>query len=191
MRAVRVFGRGVVLAVLLCFPLSAWAADFTADMIHDFEGQSARNGTISVKDRLMRMEMVGEEGRIVTIHRPDRNLIWMVMPEERMYMETGYSPDPALEGWTREKEQKAKFLGTETVSGLTCKKYEIVEEGRKVTYWMADDIGFPVKVKTGEGTMRLENIRKGNVPSSLFEPPAGFQKMIMPQIPGGMMMPLK
>jgi hypothetical protein len=188
MRGLRMLGRGVVLAVLLAVPVLSWSAEFTADMVHDFTGQALK-GTVAFKDQKMRMEMNGEEGPIVTIHRPDKNLIWMVMPGERMYMEMTYAPDPALEGWTGEKEQKAKLLGTEVVSGLNCKKYELVEDGQKVTYWIAEEIAFPVKVKTSEGAMRLENIRKGNVPAALFEPPAGFQKMTMPAMPGGMMMP--
>ena len=187
MRVVRTVCRAVVL--LMALPALAWATDFTADLVHDFAGARMK-GTVAFQDQMMRMEMNGHQGNVVTIHRPDKNLMWMVMPEERMYMEMTYTPDPTLEGWTAAKEQKAKYLGTEEVAGLKCKKYELVEDGEKVTYWVADDIAFPVKVVTREGTMRLENIRKGSVPGNLFEPPAGFQKMTMPAMPGGMMMPM-
>jgi hypothetical protein len=186
----KTFGRAVILAAMLLVPVGGWAADFTADMISDFAGQGGMKGTVAFKEPKMRMEMSGMEGTVVTIHRPDKNLIWMVMPEAEMYMEMTYVPDPALEGWTGEKEEKAKYLGTEKVSGLNCKKYELVEDGQKVTYWVADEIAFPVMVKTSEGTMRLENIRKGTVPANLFEPPAGFQKMSMPAMPGGMNIPM-
>jgi hypothetical protein len=53
--------------------------------------------------------------------------------------------------------------------------------------WMATDINFPVKTAAVDGSWSMEykDIKLGSQPDSLFELPAGYQKMSIPSMPPG------
>jgi len=170
--------------VLLASSISS-AADFTADMVISARGEKDTQGKVYMQGVKMRMEMgaPNEDDKVITITRPDKKLVWVMMPEEKMYMEQPYQEDPKMKEWTPAQEAKSKFIGKETVSGLECKKYQL--EGEQTFYWISDKISFPVKTQAPEGTMVLKNIQPGKISGGLFEIPGGFEKFSMPGM-GGM-----
>jgi len=143
-------------------------------------------GKIYMKGRLMRMEYP----QAVTITRADKGVVWILMTEQNMYMEQAYQPHPGMENWTPEMEKKAKKVGTESVSGLTCTKYEMQGYEGTVHYWVSKKIDFPVKMEDVNSSMHLENIKIGKVSGDLFEIPSGYQKFSMTSggtgMPGGL-----
>lgn len=160
------------------------AADFSADMTISSRGEKDTQGKVYMQGNKMRMEM-GESAdeKAVTITRPDKKVMWILMPEEKMYMEQAYQEDPKMKEWTPQQEAQSKLIGNEKVSGLDCKKYQV--QGREVFYWISEKISFPVKTQDPEGTMLLKNIQVGKVSGDLFEVPPGFEKVSMPAM-GGM-----
>ena len=141
-------------------------------------------GKIFVKGEKVRQETSEEGEAQIMIIRPDKKVTWMITPDEKTYMEMPYqSEDKTFEEWTAEKEKKAKFLGEETASGLPCKKFETVEDGEKTFFWIPKQFAFPIKVEDAEVTMEYINIKEGPLPDSLFELPAGYEKMSMPIVP--------
>lgn len=175
-----------VLALFALIPAQvALAVEFSAEMVVQPKGDEPMTGKIYVKGDKVRQETTEEGETQIMIIRPDKKLTWMITPEEKAYMEMPYqSEDKTFEEWTAEKEQKAKFLGEETVSGLACRKYESMEDGEKTYFWIAKQFPFPIKVEDAEVTMEYRNIKSGAVADSLFELPAGYEKMSMPIIPG-------
>ena len=174
------------LAVLFAaFPLpSARAVEFSADLVIQPKGDEAMSGKIFVKGEKVRQETAEEGETQIMIIRPDKKVTWMITPEEKTYMEMPYqSEDKTFEEWTAEKEKKAKFLGEETASGLPCKKFETVEDGEKTLFWIPKQFAFPIKVEDSEVVMEYKNIKEGSVPDSLFELPAGYEKISMPVTP--------
>lgn len=176
----------MALGVIVFFVLlagTAAASGFSADFIskssnpQDMPGK----GKMFMKEGLMRMEMA----QAVTIIRPDKSVMWILMDREKMYMEqpmqvTGQG---RMKEWTPNMEKIAVKVGKETVSGYKCTKYELKEEGHTFYYWISKKIAFPVKVQDENGYMLLKNIETGNVSDRLFELPTGYQKFAMP---GGM-----
>mgnify|MGYP001594689202 CR=1 FL=1 len=83
-------------------------------------------------------------------------------------------------------------MGSETIDGHPSTKYEVtakVDDKTMTTYqWLATDINFPVKTAAVDGswTVEYKDIMLGSQPDSLFELPAGYQKMSMPTMPPGM-----
>ncbi|MHC1724884.1 MAG: DUF4412 domain-containing protein [Syntrophobacteraceae bacterium] len=175
-----------VFTLFALLPLQvAMAVEFSAEMVVQPKGDEPMTGKIYVKGDKVRQETTEEGETQIMIIRPDKKLTWMITPEEKAYMEMPYqSEDKTFEEWTAEKEKKAKFLGEETVSGLACRKYESLEDGEKTYFWIAKQFPFPIKVEDAEVTMEYKNIKSGSVPDSLFELPAGYEKMAMPIIPG-------
>ena len=115
------------------------------------------------------------------------------MTGEKMYMEMpiDLSQKPKVEE-KFEGEIERKQVGTETIDGHPTKKYlityKVSNKQDQVYQWMATDINFPVKTAAVDGSWMQEfkNIKMGSQPDSLFEVPAGYQKIQMPQMPGGM-----
>jgi hypothetical protein len=169
----------------------AFSEEFSADFVMQGKGMSQYvTGKIFVKGDKMRQEMVVEGMKQIMIFRPDKAVIWTLMPEGKMYMEMPYQTgDKRFEKWSSEKESKAKYLGKETVSGLACKKYELVEGGEKVQVWISEKLPFPAKMEHGTGIVQYKNIKWDPVQSDLFEIPSQYQKMSMPMMPEGMGFP--
>jgi hypothetical protein len=160
------------------------AADFSADFVATSPGEKEGRGKIYMQGNKMRMEPETADGKAVTISRPDKKVVWILMEEEKMYMEQAYREDPRTQGWTPAREAQSKFVGNETVSGLPCKKYKAA--GREQVYWISEQIAFPVKMQDPDGTMLLKNIKIGKLPGSLFEIPSGYEKLAMPGMGPGM-----
>jgi hypothetical protein len=189
-KAVWSFGFGTLLIVglmlgglgTLCF-----AADFSADFVVKSKGEDEIVGKIFVKGQKIRQEIAEGDEKQVLIIRPDKGVTWMLTSEDKSYMEIPYeSQGQAFDVWTAESEKLGKLLGEETVAGYPCKKFELVEEGEKATYWVSKKLSFPIKVQDSESVMEYKNIKEGVADDALFEVPKGFQKLdnpAMPQIP--------
>jgi hypothetical protein len=178
-------GRYVVLFTLVClFVLSnsALASGFSADLI-TVSGNEKMEGKVLVGKEKMRFEA----DEMITITRMDKQVVWMLMPGEKMYMEQRLSKGnvvPSKEPAQGELERI--HLGTEMVSGKSADKYRITvnTNGQKESFfqWIAKDSGFPVKMAAIDGSWWQEyrNLVIGEPPSGVFEIPAGYQKIDMP-----------
>ncbi len=172
------------LAVPTFFGTADAAVEFSADMVIVPKGDEPMKGKIFVKGDKVRQETTEEDETQIMIIRPDKKVTWMITPEEKTYMEMPYqSSDKTFEEWTAEKEKNAKFLGEETVSGMPCKKFEVVEEGEKTVFWLSTQFAFPIKVEDSEVTMEYKNIKLGSLDDSLFELPTGYERMTAPMVP--------
>ena len=74
-----------------------------------------------------------------------------------------------------------KRIGPERVNGRSTVKYEATSpKGEHVTGWIDPKLKFLVKTESAQGRgMELRNIQEGPQQASLFEVPAGYQKMDM------------
>jgi outer membrane lipoprotein-sorting protein len=131
------------------------------------------------------------------IYRMDRQVMWMVMPSQGMYMEMPM-PSPSSVGANSKAMPvnpldmpHRKYMGTEMVNGQLADKYEITMNTQKrpqtMYSWTAKGSIMPVRVEmeTGTGKMEIDytNVRLGEPPAELFELPAGYRKFSL----GGMM----
>jgi len=173
-----------VLAVFLA-AAAANAAEFSADMVMKGPDGQTMSGKVFVKGQKIRQEMQQGGERVITILRMDKKLSWVLMVDEKVYMEMKMresAEDPSLV----EKADPAKIrrLGKETVNGFVCEKIQVTDKNAVITQWISEELGWPIKgeVKAPEGVSSHEykNIRKAPVPDDLFEVPKGFQKMTVP-----------
>ena len=202
--------KAIVLSVCFCCGLGVSSAeaggkvaDYSADLVHvDAAGKVEPAGRIVAAPGKWRMEQLGEGADApVVIVRMDKKAQWVLMPEEKMYMESVVKEgDPAAGMGKAGPTGKVveKDLGSETVNGYLCRKKEVTSEstfqGRVVkhvtTVWQAEEFDFPVRTRDQDGSVtEMRNIKTGAQPASLFEIPAGFAKMsmpVMPGMPGGM-----
>jgi hypothetical protein len=103
-----------------------------------------------------------------------------LMPSIRPFRDPS-NPCAEQEGWT------CKNLGTEQVNGRDCDHWQITDKNGKVNNtWVDQKLYFPIKNVSEDGTWELTNIQEGEPAASLFQIPAGYTKMDMGNMMGGM-----
>jgi len=167
---------------ILLFPWhQAWGLEFSAEQTTRMGAQLA-TGKIYFQSDRWRVEMVSPEGPKIAIHRLDKVVTWLLMPNQT-YVELPFQYNqipqvaPKIEG-----EVSRKRVGFEQVGGRKTEKYEVTVDvkGRKeVRYqWVAPDINFSMKTASADGSWEIvyNHVTLGLQPAHLFELPAGYTK---------------
>jgi len=184
----RSFSLGMFFVALLSTGMAHAAPmqSFSADIVSS-SGDGEMAGKMYFQNGLVRMEMAGA----VTITRSDLKLVWVIMPGQPMYMEQPMTPSNAAmtQAVSGEGQIERKALGNEIVNGRNTDKFEVTYRrptGQEVVYeWIDPAIQMPIKMVAGDGTWKMEyrNVKVGPLDASLFEVPAGYQKMQIPGMP--------
>ncbi len=175
------------LIMTLALPPPAGAFELSADMITK-EGSQKQTGKLYVKGNKYRIEM--KSGTEYAIIRHDKNKSWIVIPDQKAYVEMPFDPKkkPAIEE-KQPSEVNRKLVGSETIDGRVTKKYHVTtrEKGVDESFyqWVATDLNFPVRTAAVNGSWSVEyqNI-KTSVPDNLFEIPDNYEKINMPTLAG-------
>ncbi|MDO9529717.1 MAG: hypothetical protein Q7J27_11240, partial [Syntrophales bacterium] len=129
--------------------------------------------------------------------RIDKNVVWILMPAQNMYMEQPIRPeDMAAATDKMPGEIERKLVGKETIDGKTTNKYRIVytaaDKKETIFQWITVDSGLPIKTEAADRSWTIEykNLKIGKQPDTLFEIPAGYQKFslgvpVMPETKEG------
>ena len=192
-----------IIAFLAMPALAQMPQPFSAD----FSTTSA-NGNVNMKGKFffalpkMRMDMTdtGQQrqnagpfgGKMSMILDGDAKMAYMLMTEQQMYMEfptdannpmmqrmpklSDYNGDPC--SGRKDQGMTCKKVGTETVNGRSCDKWEATEKnGDKETFWVDQKRHFPIKSQSANGmTTEFTNIKEGAQDAALFKVPAGYRK---------------
>jgi len=185
----RRMGLFLSVVVALTFSCSAFAAEFQADMKME-GGEETVTGKVFVSGSIMRQEMeVPGAGKSISIVDGAKNIMYVIMPQEKMYMEFPNEQivlgDEDIEDWLSD-DADLKKIGTETIEGYKCDKYEVTYKdperqamGSSVI-WIARKLNFPIRGITegedGKVTVTYTNIREGSLDKALFEIPKDYQK---------------
>jgi hypothetical protein len=166
-----------------------YAAEFSADAVHKFEGAREKVTKMYMGKNKIRNEGMGEGNYMIV--RMDLKKSWVVMPSKKAYMEMKANLQNIPQ--TEEKvkgEISRKLVGSESVNGHPTKKYEVTyKDGTKTIrsyQWIATDLNFPIRMADANGKWVTEyrNIKTGSQPDSLFEIPAGYKKLSIPGMSG-------
>jgi outer membrane lipoprotein-sorting protein len=184
---VKAFFAFVLVSGMALWAGAGFAEDFSADMV-SVSSEGSFTGKIYVSGDKSRIEMP----QAVTISRLDKNVTWMLMPSEKMYMEQPINARAAAS--TQEKiygEIERIAEGKETVNGMSTTKYRVTSEvaGKRETIfqWIDEGTHFPVKTAAIDNSWSSEfkNIQTGPQDQALFEVPSDYQKMSMDMLSMG------
>jgi hypothetical protein len=171
--------------VVLFLSGAVFAEDFSANMISTTKEGTYQGKVFVTKDK-MRIEMMGS----ITISRADRRVVWMLMPEDKTYMEMSLKPqDIVMTGDKTPDEISRRLVGRETIDQKMTDKYEIEYavkgNNSSVFVWLIKNLNLPVKSSATDGSWSVEykNIVVAKQPASLFEIPAGYKKFSA-ELPG-------
>ncbi|MBF0457370.1 MAG: DUF4412 domain-containing protein [Nitrospirae bacterium] len=155
------------------------------------KGNFSSTSKVVSKDGKQRIEQSANGKKSVTIVRPDKKLVWMLMPDQNMFMEMPLDVKNQ-DIFSNMQDSKVKtdkeFLSNETIDNHPAKKYHVTtsRDGKKESsgfIWEASDLNnFPVKYQNEDktATMVWKNINFEPVQDAMFEIPSGYKKMEMP-----------
>jgi Domain of unknown function (DUF4412) len=122
----------------------------------------------------------------VMILRRDKQLGWMLMPAQKMYMTMDFAKAQKQSGAAPDDQVEITEVGSETVEGLSAKKYKMVmKDGSAGGFIWVTGQGIPVKMDMlskpgGEKTrmtITLKNLQIGSQDAQMFELPSGYTAM--------------
>lgn len=173
--------------VLLLLAGEARAAEFSAEVITVFEGKESR-GKVYVKGNCTRREFPSASGAPnILIYNSDTRVVWMLRPQQKMYLEMAMTEEMIRDLMQAAKEQAhMKPLGSETVNGYPADKYETVfrtnggEQRHHI--WIAKKLGMIIKMESLDKsfTQDYRDIKEGGVPEAVLNPPPDYRKMSLP-----------
>lgn len=186
------------------FPMAE--VDYQADQlmqVKSAEGNFNMKGKIYHSGKKERREHNFEGHHGVMILRMDKNVSWMLMPRQKMYMEHALNEARPEQGrkdasvdWVTAQDVRMEKVGTERIGGYETTKYKVtVKESDGTTgsgtVWLTEH-NIPIKMQgtshsNGEEVqmqMELKNLKIGEVDDDLFEVPGDYQKMGMPGMMG-------
>jgi hypothetical protein len=168
--------------------------EYSADSIMETQGMTVTSKVFHAENK-DRMEMKVQGANNIMINRMDKKLAWVLMPDQKMYMETNLEEGKKKSNDINNCQIDQQQLGSESVNGLKTTKNKIAmscPDGLKYngSMWVTKE-GIMVKMdsvaKTDKGDiafkMELKNLNIARQDPSLFEIPAGYKAMNM----GGMM----
>lgn len=142
-------------------------------------------------------EMKGQQSSMIM--RLDRNVVWIVAPQQGMYMEMSLQ-DPQARARVADIPDNDRitdfsFVTQEPVNGVLANKYQVAStdaQGERVEgyLWTSNDHDVLVKMDLSDGkshvVMELRDLQVGPQPAALFEPPGGYRKVAMGGGMGGL-----
>jgi hypothetical protein len=199
--------KSTLLAIIL-LTLTALAQgppQFSADMSMSSPRERGMKGKMFMGPAgRMRMDMSTDGGRMSMIVDGPKKTSYMVMHDQKMYMETSAMAQgmgPMGRGPKMPKVEQVgetpcagragttcKKLGSEMMNGRMCDKWEIASSNKSDsgTVWVDQKTHMPIKSVMGDGsTWELTNFQEGAQDPSLFLPPSGYQKFDMGQMMRG------
>ena len=168
----------------------AYINGFSADVImhsNSAEGKSSvMNGKIYFSKDKMRTENTietnGHSMSSIVIVRTDKNVMWMLMPQQNMYMEMPINQQEAARAEAISNNPvDEKPVGSEMVDGQMADKYEI-NSGKCTGYkYISSASHFLLKMEmdceNSHTVTEYKNFQKGEPQDELFEIPAGYKKL--------------
>lgn len=159
--------------------------DFAADVVHTM-GKKVTNEKVYSSTAAIRVEKEEKGRRSISILRLDRKAVYVLMPEQKTYMDMGglgassMELASSIEGAKVERQAQ----GSEQVGSYHCDKYRVqtTYEGHVYTAleWDAKELnGFPVKQADEKGgwSKEYQNVKLGAQDPSLFEIPPDYKKI--------------
>lgn len=172
-----------------------------------YEGEGGRTFQYAIRNGRVRVDMNDESQHGAMIMDSGSRKMYMLMPEQKMYMEVDVSEMGDMDS-SADNVKPTKTGKTEVVAGHTCEYWTVTEEKGQVDVCVAKDMGsfqafsnksignasawqeaigkdaFPLKVvmhDDGKEEVALvaTKVEAKSLDASLFTPPASYKKMQM------------
>lgn len=163
----------------------AASAEFSADFTITGSKKVIASGKVFMKGDKIRQEIKIAGKTNVSIVRLDKKIAWTLLPKYK-YLETVIPFDPLNPQLSKNINYEKAVIGNENANGYDCQVVQYTYKDKKygvILQWVASKLQFPVRIQTKSAkgnitsTVDYQNIKTEVQPDSLFELPAGYQKM--------------
>jgi Domain of unknown function (DUF4412) len=182
----------LMLCALLFFAVSVFAQvpqPFSSDYSLISNGKVIRKGKLYFSFPKWRMDVVDTENPVAALFSGpiivdlNAKITYLLMSQRHSYIEfpTGDTSIFTMKDFNRDpcaiqKSATCKKLGTETINGRTCDKWEMTDPKLKGTLWIDQKLHFIIKTDSQGIISEFTNIKEGAQDPSLFKIPADYQK---------------
>lgn len=187
-----------LLFLLTALATSQTPTQFSGDL-YTKTGREEMTGKLYFGGDKMRMDLNAQGQRMSMITDTKKQVVYMVMHDEKMYMEMpanarmpGGPPQPKVEAvdpnnpCAQEPGMECKKVGEEVVNGRNTDKWQASRKGKvEGTLWIDKKLSMPIKSVWGDVTTEMRNIVEGPQDPKLFVVPPGYQKFDMGGMTGG------
>jgi len=158
---------------------------FSADQVQVM-GKRTTTSKVYSSEKAVRIEKEEKGKQSITIVYLDRKAVWVLNPAQKTYIDMGGIGAAGAEMASSMEGAKVQRdpLGSEQVGAYHCDKFHVQTTYEGKVYnsveWDAKELdGFPVKQADEKGSWSKEyqNVKLGPQDPSLFEIPAGYQKI--------------
>ncbi len=168
---------------------------YQAQMVTTTPGGRTNNITVYCNGKNMRSEVEAEGLSMITITRADRKAIYNLMPSQKSYFVIPFK-EKEIRALKEELKPKIEWRreGQETLNGRLCDKYILASElhgsegptHSSTVYYIDASTKRPVRIIAGSGQQQsitdYVQITEVEPPAALFEVPAGYTKIQMPNL---------
>jgi len=179
----------LLLLALLVMGCHRKAADaFTADIVMDTHvpGAPRLTGKLYLGNGHLRADW----GQFADVFDLQQRKGWRVITSAHAYQELGskdlstYAPE-MVNGSPCPHAQvppACKLIGNESIEGRAAKKWDVYNpNGFHVYFWTDDALGLTLRMAMGDDiSYEAKNLREQSVAESMFELPAGYEKLDRP-----------
>ena len=158
---------------------------FSTDQVQVM-GKRTTTSKVYSSEKAVRIEKEEKGKQSITIVYLDRKAVWVLNPAQKTYIDMGGIGAAGAEMASSMEGAKVQRdpLGSEQVGAYHCDKFHVQTTYEGKVYnsveWDAKELdGFPVKQADEKGSWSKEyqNVKLGPQDPSLFEIPAGYQKI--------------
>jgi hypothetical protein len=186
---------GVVALGVLSGSVAAQAQQFSADIVRQRGAAATPAGRLRVLDGKVRIETseLADGFFLVDATKPSA---YFVRPAARIYMDARQSseftrlfipvdPDQPCRRWqamahlaglAEQGEWRCERTGEEEIDGRLAVIFHVVTGSGELFGWIDRALKFPLRIKTKDSIIVLEQIKDEPQAASLFEPPSNFRK---------------
>jgi hypothetical protein len=151
------------------------------------QGPAGAAVTMRFSSKSGRIRIDGASGRGYAILDPGAGEMTMVMEERRMYVER--QADPGMIAMFKATNAAFKKTGSDTIAGVACTIYDATFNDHSGQVCLTGD-GVMLRARSADADRQREleavTVNYAEQPANLFEVPAGYQKLEMPNMPPGM-----
>ncbi|MCU1284201.1 MAG: hypothetical protein JWO13_551 [Acidobacteriales bacterium] len=198
MKTLTRFTLSFAILVVCAFAQMPSPPQFSADISVSNPDSQPMKGKMFFGAGKVRMDMNSQRGEMSTITDSATQKSIVLMHEMKMYMETNLAGGPggrrrgpkmpdikalSENPCASEKDMTCKKVGTETVNGRSCDKWEFTnttDPKQNRTAWVDQKTHLPMKSVGADGTtFEFTNFKEGPQDAKNFEVPKDYQKFDM------------
>ena len=174
-------------------PFTGAPARYSVAVVTTQKNRTAFTMWVYVDGNKRRTEQETNNGKLVLILRGDLNIMYTVIVSRKTYRVGALDPGllKSLDAYELAKDMlhSHEKIGTETIKRQLCDKYRFSSTAGKTQHaaepgsatagyiWISQSNHLPVMSETEEATTEWESLDIGPQDSSLFLPPAEFQRV--------------